>query len=122
MKTQKIKFGLLGLIALTVMFSGNLMAQEKSKKTETIEIQSSVVCGQCEDRVIKNMAFEKGVKDVKVDLKTKIITITYKPGKTDKETLKKAITKIGYDADELLADEKAYTKLPTCCKKDAAPH
>jgi hypothetical protein len=29
---------------------------------------------------------------------------------------------LGYDADTVAADEKAYTRLPACCKKDAPPH
>ena len=36
--------------------------------------------------------------------------------------LKKAVTKVGYDADDLPADPKAYDDLPKCCKKDNEPH
>lgn len=124
MKTQMIKITTMAFLAIVILFSGALVAQEKQKKkkVETIEIQSSVVCGDCEERVISNMAFEKGIKDVKVNLETKVITVTYKTAKTDEETIKKAITMIGYDADEMLADDKAYEKLPACCKKDAPPH
>lgn len=124
MKTQMIKLASAAFLAVAVLFSAGVSAQDKQKKkkVETIEIQSSVVCGMCEERVIENMAFEKGVKDVKVDLETKVITIEYKTNKTDEETLKKAITKIGYDADEMEADPEAYAKLPACCKKDAPPH
>lgn len=122
MKNQTSKISLMAIVAFTLLFSVNLFSQEKEKKTKTIEIKSTVVCGMCEERIIKDMAFEKGVKDVKVDLETKIITITYKTEKTDEKTLKKAITKIGYDADEMPADEKAYEKLPACCKRDVDPH
>ncbi|MCF8366309.1 MAG: cation transporter [Bacteroidales bacterium] len=122
MKTQRIKLSAMLLMTAALIFSVNLLAQEKTKKTETAEIKSSVVCGMCEERVTKELAFEKGVTDVKVNLETKVITVTYKTSKTDKETIKKAITKIGYDADDLLADDAAYEKLPACCKKDAAPH
>ena len=122
MKTQLIKFSTMMLITAALFISANMFAQEKAKKSETVEIKSSVVCGMCEERVTKELTFEKGVTDVKVNLETKVITVTYKTSKTDKETIKKAITKIGYDADELLADDKAYEKLPACCKKDVAPH
>jgi len=119
-KIQLLKLQAILLLTIALLFSGNSMAQQK--KNQTIEIQSSVVCGMCEKRVIENMAFEKGVKKIKVDLETKIVTITFNTEKTDKEKLKKALTKIGYDADELAANEKAYQKLPPCCKKDAPPH
>jgi len=122
MKTQWIKLSTMALMTVALFFSANIFAQQKVKKTETVEIKSSVVCGMCEERVTKELAFEKGVTDVKVNLETKVITVSYKTSKTDKETIKKAITKIGYDADDLLADDKAYEKLPACCKKDAPPH
>ena len=122
MKTHWIKISTVALMTVAMLFSANLFAQKKANKTETVEIKSSVVCDMCEERVLKELAFEKGVKDVKVNLETKVITVTFRNNKTDKETIKKAITKIGYDADDLLADDEAYEKLPACCKKDAPPH
>ena len=110
------------LFAVLIIFSGKMYAQEKKSKTETVEIKSSVVCGMCEERVKQDLAFEKGVKSVEVNLETKMITVEFNPKKTNKEKIKKAITKIGYDADEMLAEDKAYEKLPACCKKDVAPH
>ncbi len=111
---------LTGLLMLLVSFP--VMAKDKSKKTETVSIKTSAICSQCKDRLEKNIAFEKGVKAVNLDLETKELTVTYKKGKNSKENLKKAVSKIGYDADELEADPKAYERLPACCKKDAAPH
>ena len=107
------------ILILLISFGG--FAQEK-EKTKTIEIKTSAVCSMCKERIEHDMAFEKGVKEVELDLETKVVTITYKPNKTNKESLKKAITKIGYDADDLEAEKKAYDKLPACCKKDAKPH
>ncbi|MFP4472178.1 MAG: heavy-metal-associated domain-containing protein [Bacteroidales bacterium] len=121
MKTQKFSLAMAMFFAFSLLLSTQAFSQEK-KKVETAEIKSSVVCGMCEERVIKDLAFEKGVKDVKVDLKTKMITVKYKTSKTNEETIKKAITEIGYDADEMQADPVAYEKLPACCRKDAPPH
>lgn len=103
-----------------VSFSGISFGQEK--KEETIKIKTSAVCGMCKDRIESNMAYEKGVKDVVLNVKTKICTITYKTAKTDPQKLRTAITKIGYDADDMKADENAYDKLPACCKKDNETH
>jgi len=122
MKTRIVKLVPALFFAMFVIFSGNMLAQEKKSKTETVEIKSSVVCGMCEDRIKKDLAFEKGVKAIEVDLKAQTVTVTFNPKKTDKEKIKIAITKIGYDADELIAEDKAYEKLPACCKKDVAPH
>lgn len=122
---MKTKISLL-LIALIISSLG-INAQEEKKKNKknelvTIEIQTSAVCGDCKQRLEHDMAFEKGVKFVELDDETKVLTIKYKKGKNTKENLKKAVTKIGYDADEMLADQKAHDALPKCCQKGNKPH
>ncbi len=120
-----MKTHFLTLIILLAGFA--LQAQEKSNskkdsKYETVEIQTSAICGDCKERLEHDLAFEKGVKSVELDDETKVLTIQYKKGKNNKENLKKAVTKVGYDADDLPADPKAYDALPQCCKKDNDPH
>jgi copper chaperone CopZ len=107
------------LILGTVNFS---QAQDAEPKEKKIEIQTSAVCGMCKERIESNMAYEKGVKSVELDKKTKIVTITYRTDKTNPEKLRKAISELGYDADDVEANTKAYAKLPACCKKDVEPH
>lgn len=119
MKTSK-KTGLL-VILISLFFSMQTIAQEQ-ENTANIKIKSSVICGSCKSRIEQNMTYVKGVKEVSVNLSSKEVSIDYNPKKTTPEALKIAITKIGYDADDLIADDAAYSKLPACCKKDAAPH
>lgn len=96
--------------------------QESEKKVDTVEIKTSAVCEMCKERLEHDMAFEKGVKSVDLNSESKVLTIIFKPNKTNKEELKIAVTKIGYDADELTADQKAHDRLPACCQKGADPH
>ena len=107
---------------MAIGFTNTSQAQEAETKEKEIKIQTSAICGMCEERIETNMAFEKGVKSVELDDKTKIVTIVYKTSKTDPKKLREAISKLGYDADDVEADPKAYAKLPACCKKDVAPH
>jgi len=113
-----------GLLLLIVLLSAGLYAA--GGKIETIKIKTSSQCGECKERIEEALAFEKGVKTAELDLKTKIITVTYKKSKTSPEKIRKAISKVGYDADDVAADKKAYSKLDACCKKpddpDAEPH
>jgi len=51
-----------------------------------------------------------------------VLTVEYKLGKTSPEKIRTAVSKIGYDADDVVADPKAYEKLPECCKKDGHHH
>lgn len=117
------KLFVLGMI-VKIIFTVSLFsyAQSENRNTGEIKIHTSAVCGMCKERIEKGLAFEKGVKDVNLDIPTKIVTVTYKPKKTNPEKIRLAISNLGYDADEVPANVKAYEKLPTCCKKDAPPH
>lgn len=89
----------------------------KAKRTETVTIKSSTVCGMCETTIESNLIYEKGVQNVDVDLATSTVVVTYSPRKTDAATLRTALTKLGYAADEQPADPVAFSKLPGCCQK-----
>ncbi|RIV25087.1 heavy-metal-associated domain-containing protein [Fibrisoma montanum] len=109
-------FFLLGNLSFA---AGSLTDDDKEKE---IKIKTSAVCGMCKARIERNLSFEKGVKNAALDVKSKVVTITYNPKKTDVAKLKANIVKTGYDADELPADEVGYNKLPSCCKKGGMDH
>ncbi len=100
------------LTALTLLLALTASAQESSKKVATIDILTSAECGMCEERIEQEIAFHKGVKDVDLDVETKVLHITYRADKVSPETLRNAVAKIGYDADDTKAVEAAYDKLP----------
>ena len=60
---------------------------------------TSIHCANCGKKVQENIAFEKGVKDLKVDVPGKTVTVTFNPAKTDTLKLKKALNKLGYQAE-----------------------
>ena len=107
---------LVTLIIITIVFTINVNAQ-KNKKTETLTIKTSTQCGMCKERVEKAMVFEKGIVSSELDIDKQQFTIVYKPSKTTPEKIRQAISKTGYDADNIKAEGKAYSKLPDCCKK-----
>ena len=118
---MKIFRNLTPFIVLALFIVGTTNGQSKPKN-DTITIQTSAVCGMCKDRIEQGLAFEKGIRNVVLDEETKKVKVWYKTTKTTPEKIRIAITKLGYDADTLTADPKAYAKLPACCKKDVAPH
>lgn len=63
-------------------------------------------CGNCEKKVKENIRFEKGVKDITVDLEKKTVTITYDADKTNVDNLKKGFKKIKYDVTCVIGKEK----------------
>ncbi len=110
------------LVLTAVLAVITVACAQSDKKLATLTMKSSVVCGQCKDRIEAGLAYEKGVKDVSVDLEKKDVTVKYNPEKTTPAAIRQALSKIGYDADDVKADPKAYEKLPACCKKDASSH
>ena len=105
---------LTSLMLLGHSFADTAVNDDKDKE---VKIKTSAICGMCKARIERNLAFEKGVKESDLDVKTKVITIKYNPAKTDVVKLKANISKTGYDAEEVPADEAGYNKLPSCCKK-----
>ena len=65
---------------------------------QTVVLSCDLHCQGCCDKIMKNIAFEKGVKDLVCDLKTKTVTVTFDADKTDVPTLLKAFEKIGKPA------------------------
>ena len=117
MKTTFILKSIIISIGLLFLFSSGSCSQDK--KNVELKIKTSAVCGECKDRIEQGMAYEKGIKDVHLNVKTKIAIVRYNPTKTTPAVIRMAISKLGYDADTIPADKIAYEKLPACCKKDA---
>jgi mercuric ion binding protein len=108
------------LIYMVIALPGSVaMAQSK---LDSIKIRTSAQCDMCKERIEETLAFERGVKNSELDIETKIITVYYKSSRTNPEKIRKAITEVGYDADDMPADQKAYQKLPACCKKPDDPN
>ena len=77
---------------------------------QTVVLSCDLHCQGCCDKIMKNIAFEKGVKDIVCDLPGKTVAVTYDANKTDVETLLKAFAKIGKPAkviDNTKAEAKA---------------
>ncbi len=73
------------------------MASAKVDKQQ-VTFYVDLHCQGCIDKIYKNIAFEKGVKDIVCDLKSKTVTVTFDADKTDIENLLKAFDKIGKPA------------------------
>jgi len=85
------------------------MSAAKADK-QTVVLQCDLHCQGCCDKVMKNIAFEKGVKDLVCDLKTKTVTVTYDADKTDLDTLLKAFERIGKPAKEVKKENQEAQK------------
>lgn len=85
---------LIFILALMPMVAVFAAKQDK----QVVVLSCDLHCQGCCDKIMKHIAFEKGVKDIVCDLKTKTVTVTYDANKTDIPTLLKAFEKIGKPA------------------------
>lgn len=83
-------------------------------KIITTEIAVSGVCGMCKKR-IETAALIKGVKLAEWDRTTKTLKVMYTRGKTDDQTIAKAIAAAGHDNALAKAPDAVYKSLPGCC-------
>jgi copper chaperone CopZ len=86
------------VIISTVAYAGD----KKDKKVETVVFEVEMFCcHSCVTKIEKNIPFEKGVKDLKVDFDSKKVTIKFRADKTNKENLKKAMNKLEFKVKEV---------------------
>ncbi|MCL2651942.1 MAG: heavy-metal-associated domain-containing protein [Candidatus Azobacteroides sp.] len=98
------------LIMLCSVFALSMTyAQEvkKSTKETVVFYVKNMECANCVKKIEKNIAFEKGVTDLKCDLPAKIVTVTYNKDKTTDAKLIDAFKKIGYDAERKTETNKS---------------
>ena len=93
------------------------------KKTETIVIKTQTFCDHCKacescaGRMETDLYYVKGIKFVNYNENDMTITVKYKTKKTSPDKIRVAISKLGFSADNVVADMTAYEKLDGCCKK-----
>ena len=92
------KYLLIALLLLSpFIFHLSPLSAAKANK-QVVVLSVDLHCQACCDKIMKNIAFEKGVKDIVCDLKTKTVTVTYDANKTDVPTLLEAFKKINKPA------------------------
>ena len=83
--------------------------QAKPNKQKVV-LYVDLHCQDCCDKILKNIPFDKtlknGVKDLVFDLEAKTVTVTYDANKTDVAAIQNAFAKIG---------KPASTQSPKCC-------
>lgn len=111
---KQLQLMLLGIFALGF----TAFAQQKTNDKAVIKTPQAT-CDLCKDRIERYMARHYGLTSIKVDIKKATTTVTWITDRTNIEEIKTSIANCGFDADDVLAEETAYNKLPRECKKPA---
>jgi copper chaperone CopZ len=85
-----------------------------------VKIKTSAQTEMCKTNIEKSLKSQAGVKEANLDLESKVVTVGYSEAKTDYEKITKAITDLGYSADDKEACKDAYSKLPKDCKSECS--
>jgi|ERR1041385_3332318 copper chaperone CopZ len=88
-------------------------------KTSTIQIKTSGECDMCKKKIEGEIGKMAGVKKAELDVATHVLTVEYNPKKVSPDKIRKAISDIGYDADDVKANNRAQKELPQCCQPKA---
>ena len=102
MKTVKLIAVIVMLLATVSVSAQN----KKSKNQKVVVLSVSMHCEGCKEKIEKNISWEKGVKDLVVNLEKKTVTITYDAKKTNEDVLIKAIEKLDYKCEKIDPKEK----------------
>lgn len=76
----------------------------------------TIQCGMCQKTIEMGLSKVSGVTHSKVDLETKSTHVVFDKSKTDMGKIEHAISELGYQANETLANPTVYDALPGCCK------
>lgn len=105
-------------VSLFILFATSSFAQ--FKKPVVVQIKTpQAACVECKDKIEKFMKYEEGIAKIVVDIRKKITTVTYLSDRTNIENIKTTLANLGFDADEVTANEETYKRLPACCKRPA---
>ena len=89
------------VLVLGAMMLTAVVALAKDIKTAVFTTNPEMHCESCEKKIKGNLRFEKGVKNIITDLKTKTVTIEYDADKTNVQNLINGFKKIKYEAKEV---------------------
>ncbi len=71
-------------------------SQQGRKNTETVVYDVNVHCHNCKAKIERHIPFERGIKDMDVDIDGQRVTVKYDPRKNTPEAIAEAIRELGY--------------------------
>lgn len=104
-KIKSFNMNLLKILTIAaVMFpavSSNAADRKLKDNESEVTFSVSVTCPNCEAKLMSELPYVKGVKDVKVDLENQTIWFLYRNDKLTKEEISDKLEKLGYPGKEI---------------------
>ena len=113
------------LAALSAVFAFSMYAKDIQELIVTTTPPMS--CQNCENKIKKNLRFEKGVKKIETNIPDQRVTIEYDADKTNPANIEEAFHKIGYNVEVVNCNSETPKQCEStgsqpacsgnCCKK-----
>ena len=97
----------------------SIILLQNAVKDTSIKVYGN--CSSCKKAIEKAAKSVNGVKTASWDKKKKILNIQYDLSEISLNTIEKAIIDIGYDTENMRAEDSVYDELHECCKYDRKP-
>ncbi|MBR1962358.1 MAG: cation transporter [Alistipes sp.] len=85
---------ILAMLAVVAGVATAAPKQKAEKKIATVVFTTDLDCHHCAQKVLNTIPYEKGIKDVQVDVPTKTVTVKFDAAKNSVESLTKAFESI----------------------------
>lgn len=100
----------------TLAAQGKSQTRAPKERTATVVITTSSQCGMCKTTIEKGLNSFVGVQSAVLNVSNQKVRVRYYRNQTNPDAIRAQIASLGYSADEVPADPKAYANLPGCCQ------
>ncbi|HSU27934.1 MAG TPA: cation transporter [Chitinophagaceae bacterium] len=101
---------------ILALFAIPASAQVKAVQTVVIKTPNAL-CEACKTRIETYLKRYDGVLEINVNYRKAETKVKFVTDRINIEEIKTAICNVGYDADDVPANEDSYNRLPKTCKK-----
>ena len=114
---KAFSLGLLAIFCITTTGFGQYQQTQKVVGKAVIKTPT-ILCEKCQEKVEFFISHTEGVTSCAVNIRKKTTTVTWINDRTTLENIKTAIANLGFDADDIEAEEYAFKRLPRECKAE----
>ena len=110
------------IFLIACLFAVQLATGQKAPAKQTITVKTPNTCDHCKvcetcgGKLEGQLGLAKGVQSVTYNEADQTTTVVYWTKKTTPEKIRKEISLLGFDADEVKADPNGYKERDNCCK------
>lgn len=112
---EKIKFMLIACLMVFIATESFAGGRKANKNIETAVFQADEMCKTCEKKILEYIPFQKGIKDVEVNLENQTVTVRYDKRKSSPKAIIALLAKLDIKAVQTKAEPTTEKKCSKGC-------